>query len=64
MVPFEAQQGLIGMLCFDIANLLFRFVALDSAAHLAGALFGYLYFKHGHELFRKIRLELKKIGSR
>eukprot|EP00455_Lapot_gusevi_P026704 TRINITY_DN2816_c0_g1_i5.p1 TRINITY_DN2816_c0_g1~~TRINITY_DN2816_c0_g1_i5.p1 ORF type:complete len:179 (-),score=24.81 TRINITY_DN2816_c0_g1_i5:31-567(-) len=43
-----ALQGLVGL---DILGLILRWRRFDHAAHLGGALAGYLYAKYGHALW-------------
>jgi len=45
---FSAATGLVAIVGFDLAGLLFRWHFFDHAAHLGGVLFGAWYLKYGH----------------
>lgn len=60
-LDFDAEQALYGLIALDVLNLIFGFVRLDSAAHLSGAFFGYLYYWYGHALFKRMRVQLKAL---
>lgn len=43
------------LVLFDIVGLLARWRSFDHAAHLGGALFGYLYYHYGREMWEKLK---------
>ncbi|XP_046853663.1 presenilins-associated rhomboid-like protein, mitochondrial isoform X2 [Xenia sp. Carnegie-2017] len=45
---FSASKALVGLLCFDLAGLVFRLKLFDHAAHLGGLAFGCWYISFGH----------------
>ncbi|KAL7667993.1 hypothetical protein ACOME3_008714 [Neoechinorhynchus agilis] len=61
---FSADTALKGILIFDTMGLIFGYLRLDHAAHLAGALFGMWYVKYGHQYLWDRRHRIIKLYSR
>lgn len=55
MFPIPIDQGVAMLVLFDIVGLLARWRSFDHAAHLGGALFGYLYYHYGREMWEKLK---------
>ncbi|KAI1723487.1 rhomboid family domain-containing protein [Ditylenchus destructor] len=51
---FSAEQAVYGIIIFDLMGLLFKFKLFDHAAHLGGAIFGWLYAQYGEKWYRDI----------
>ena len=58
MVDFTMQQSVFGLVLFDLCGVLFNWKFFDHAAHLSGALFGYLYVQYGRKLWAKVQKKL------
>lgn len=59
-LPFTAvpiSAGLTGLVCIDILGLIRGWRSFDHAAHLGGALFGWLYMLVGKDWWADFRAE-------
>jgi len=52
MVSFSAENGIYGLMAFDIIGLITRVGFLDHAAHLGGMLFGIWWIKEGYKFVK------------
>ena len=44
-IPFEIQSGMAAVACLDICGVLFRWLTFDHAAHLGGAIAGFVMYQ-------------------
>lgn len=68
-VRFTMDELIPFLILFDVAGLMLKWGSLDHAAHLGGALFGYIYSKYGipfwsHKIIEDIKARLENHRSR
>lgn len=49
MFSFSAENGIYGLMAFDVIGLIVRWGVLDHAAHLGGMMFGIWWIKEGYK---------------
>lgn len=57
---FEMRQVVPLLIGFDFLGLVLGWRVLDHAAHLGGALYGWLYTNYGYQWWSKIQTSLLK----
>ncbi|CEH12907.1 Integral membrane protease of the rhomboid family involved in different forms of regulated intramembrane proteolysis [Ceraceosorus bombacis] len=63
MISFPIAQGVLGLVALDVVGVLRGWRMFDHWAHLGGAAFGYLYFKHGNDLWERKKADWRKNWS-
>jgi len=60
MFAFAAKYALGGMICMDVAGIVFRWRLIDHAGHLGGTLFGLGFISVGQQYVAKYQKEILK----